>query len=365
MARSLVGSLANVFAGSDGTDEVLISATLVEEAEVVMAEPVGLLEQKWKLFVLPTCITLTLLAVLLSLTLTGIITPKGKEEFMETSEPSSSPTFDPRPTLEIVQERGYIRCGLFRGTWNAGEGFNLDLCRAVAAVVVGNPDSFKGVLVTNSNRWQLLHDKTIDLLVAGDTHTIEREVREGSTRSGFTFSSPYTYDGMIYYGNEAYVQCAEEHKRYDECSDLLICAVEGTTHHAFLARTFPFDHIKLVPTYEDVSEMLLNQSCNAGTYDKSFIPSVESLRNGIDDGTYALGHKMMTKEPLAIVTRNTDQEFSDIINWVVQALYFGEEQGLTKNETLCQNYTKNLTSHDVSELDFMNAILCRQLRQLN
>jgi len=65
---------------------------------------------------------------------------------------------------------------------------------------------------------------------------------------------------------------------------------------------------------------------------------------------------LLTKEPLAIVTRNNDREFSDIINWVVQALFYGEEQGLTKNSSLCQNYT-NFTSPG-SDLNFMNAVYC-------
>ena len=69
-----------------------------------------------------------------------------------------------------------------------------------------------------------------------------------------------------------------------------------------------------------------------------------------------LGDKLMTKEPLAIVTRNDNREFTDITNWVVQALFYGEEQGLTKDSSLYQNYT-NLTSR-VSELNFLNAVYC-------
>jgi len=65
----------------------------------------------------------------------------------------------------------------------------------------------------------------------------------------------------------------------------------------------------------------------------------------------------MTKEPLSIVTRNTDREFSDIINWIVHALFYGEEQGLTKNSSLCQN-SSNLTPHHASDLNFMNAVYC-------
>mmetsp|Transcript_19829 Transcript_19829/g.43151 ORF Transcript_19829/g.43151 Transcript_19829/m.43151 type:complete len:1013 (+) Transcript_19829:140-3178(+) len=365
-SENLRGAVLNILHGHD-TDhdpEVLVSATLVEEGsdvvggEVVMAEPVSFFDRKWKSFALPTCILLALLAVLLPLTLTGIINSQGEQyKSLDTPQPSFSPTFDTRATLEIIQTRGYVRCGLLNMTINSGQGFHLDLCRSVAAVVVGTPDGFEGVPTTYSNRWQRLHDKTVDLVILGDTHTIEREVRESSTGAGFSFSSPYNYDGMVYFGNGTFVRCAEDQKRYDECSDLLICVVEGSTHHVFVARTFPSDYYKLGSSLEEITEMLLNGSCNIGTYDKSAAQSITVLNDGIRDGIYTLGNKILTEEPLAIASRNTDWEFSDIINWVVHALFFGEEQGLTKNETLCQNYT-GLSSHVASDLDFMNAVYC-------
>jgi len=51
-------------------------------------------------------------------------------------------------------------------------------CRSVAAVVVGNPDGFEGVPTTFTNRWRRLHGRTVDLVILGDTHNIEREVKE-------------------------------------------------------------------------------------------------------------------------------------------------------------------------------------------
>merc|ERR1719379_3402690 len=68
-----------------------------------------------------------------------------------------------------------------------------------------------------------------------------------------------------------------------------------------------------------------------------------------------LGNETLTKDPHAIVTRNTDREFSDVVNWVVQALFYGEEQGLTKDMSLCHNYS-GLTSTHPSELNFLNAV---------
>ena len=63
-----------------------------------------------------------------------------------------------------------------------------------------------------------------------------------------------------------------------------------------------------------------------------------------------VGEKKMTKEPNAFLTRGDDREFSDAVNWVLQA-------GLKRDTTLCKNST-NLDSYQVSDLDFMNAVYC-------
>jgi len=160
----------NFFRGSNSGNtngrEVLIQATLVDqEASTVQAEPMmrSFIERKWKIFALLVCIILSVLAVVLSLSLTRIIhggededatTALGilREEDAEDDEkeiegefqpslppfshsPSSSPTVgaDPRPTLEIVQERGWVNCGLRSSVIANKKGFLIDLVRARSA----------------------------------------------------------------------------------------------------------------------------------------------------------------------------------------------------------------------------------------
>mmetsp|Transcript_35231 Transcript_35231/g.61868 ORF Transcript_35231/g.61868 Transcript_35231/m.61868 type:complete len:476 (-) Transcript_35231:287-1714(-) len=212
------------------------------------------------------------------------------------------------------------------------------------------------VLGTYNTRFRLLNDRTVDLLLLGDTHTIEREVRERTTGAGFTFSSPYYYDGMAYFGNENLVECAEKQQRYDDCSPLLICAGQESTSHDFVQSSFPSDFLMVSSSLDEMTEMLWNDTCNVIATDRSYLLNLASSDEN-SDRKFIVGNMLLTKEPLAIVTRNNDREFSDIINWVVQALFYGEEQGLTKNSSLCQNYT-NLTSHHVSDLNFMNAVYC-------
>ncbi|KAL7534572.1 hypothetical protein ACHAWF_004886, partial [Thalassiosira exigua] len=349
----------------------VVRATLVEEdrpdvddaevvGEVYMAEHVGFWDhRKAKRLACVMCALVSLLIVSLSFILTGVIDvggPSVEDDARPPAQPSSSPTFDPRPTLEVVQERGFVRCGLDGVTMEIG-GMKEDLCRSVAAVVVGNPDNFEKVEVTGSSRWNVLQNRDIDVLIYADTHTVVREVRESSSGFGFAFSSPYNYDGLIYSGNSTFVKCAEEHKRYKECSSISICVYKASTHYELLRMSFPSEYFKLVSSYAEMLDMLLNDTCNVVAEDKGFLhgglPDIFVAR----DRGFVEGGKMMTKEPLAMVTRNTDMEWSDAVNWVLQALIYGEEQGLTRDSSRCQ-IGANLDLQSASDLDFMNAVHC-------
>ena len=178
-----------------------------------------------------------------------------------------------------------------------------------------------------------------------------------STGAGFSFSSVYNYDGIVYIGNQTFVHCAEEQKRYAECSSLMICVTDDTSHYDFLNTAFPSDYFKAGSSYEETTQLLLNGTCNVAVHEKSYIQNEVQLKAYIRDGAFIMGTKMKTKEPLAIVTRNDDREFSDIVNWVVQALFFGEEQGQMKDLTLCEIYT-DLTWFGALDLDYMNAVYC-------
>ena len=115
----------------------------------------------------------------------------------------------------------------------------------------------------------------------------------------------------------------------------MICVAKATTHYDFLKTVFPSHYFKVGSTFEEVTEMLFNDTCNVAAFEKTHIQNDASLNNGISDGKFIVGTKLKTKEPHAIVTRNNDHEFSDIMNWVVQALFYGEEQGLTKDLKRC------------------------------
>lgn len=99
---------------SNRDSNVLISATLVEPMELAEAEPVGFCQKHAKAIGSTSFILLVALVTIISLSVNGIIDLRSTPQptLAPSSVPSMAPSFDPRPTLAIVQERGTLRCGL-------------------------------------------------------------------------------------------------------------------------------------------------------------------------------------------------------------------------------------------------------------
>jgi hypothetical protein len=105
-----------------------------------------------------------------------------------TGNPDEVPSSD--ATLGRIYNEGILRCGVpvdQRGfaitnpETGRMEGFDADLCRAVAAGIFG-PDNIDDrvefVPISAFERWSALQDRTYDVLARTTTHTMEREVLE-------------------------------------------------------------------------------------------------------------------------------------------------------------------------------------------
>ena len=172
------------------------------------------------------------------------------------------------------------------------------------------------------------------------------------------FSSVYFYDGLTYYGNRTFVQCAEEQMRYAECSFLKICVNENIFANSisFLS-PFPLDFFLVAPSDDEMLELLLNenQTCNVIITEQSHVLKIRSM-DAVETRNFVAANDLVTKEPVAAVTRKNDAEFTDIVNYVVQAIIYGEEKGIMKDLELCRPYT-SLTG-SAADLNFLYAVYC-------
>ena len=335
---------------------VLVDEENIPEGEVVDAQAVGSFEQKWKLMVFGVLVVAA--GALLAFGLTvgrqqpSPITPS------PTSSPTLKPTFDQRPTLEQIQERGFVKCG-----WNDRfVPLRYRVCELVASVLFGDPSKMEHVPVTKGDRFFLLDERETDLLVDAVSYTIQREVKEPLTKGSYIFSKMYSYARAIYMGNQTYVECAEAKKRYGHCSDMRICVVVPSNHYGFLQRQFPSDYIVPVPNTQGGSTTVLLDYYENGTCNTVFSDEIFRIRYSGEYDTFILknevffGTETVKIEPISIVTRGDDREFADVMSWVVNAAIYGEEQNISNNPSLCQPYDSPPTaSYDI---DYMLAVYC-------
>ena len=116
--------------------------------------------------------------------------------------PEYVPTYS--TTYDRVKARGYVICGtndefpgfsqemiLGGGGEERWEGFDVDLCRAIAAGIFGDPDAIEFEIVNGKTRFEFLLDGTIDVLSAATTYTYTRNVAKKLEFMPTTF-----YDGQ-------------------------------------------------------------------------------------------------------------------------------------------------------------------------
>jgi hypothetical protein len=186
---------------------------------------------------------------------------------------------------------------------------------------------------------------------------MERQVFEPTTGQGFAFSVPYLHNGLKFGGIPEYVACTDNAtmSNDDVCDGLNACVLDGTTHADIIAEKFPDSAITTALDSESLYSYFLSGRCNviAG---EQFDVAESILRNKGYEGAYSNGLMTHSKEPLCVVTRLDDVEWSDFVNWVLQALLTAEEQGITQRSADLVEPTDVFGEGSRYALAFQNAI---------
>ena len=244
-------------------------------------------------------------------------------------------------TLETIKTRGHLNCGISRRA-GFGElaadtlqwkGFDVDYCKALAAAIFdGSVDHIVYHVLPATGRFEAQDMGDVDVLSRITTYTLERDVFEPTTMQGFMFSQPVFYDGLSFGGVPTFVECADNLRTDDGCADLRICVNDGTTTVIRTSELFPSTNIVVKPTGEEALAGLVTGECNAiagGSHDLARA-SVESVGYS---GEYAIGSNRFSKEPLALVTRQDDAQWSDFVYWTVASTFYAEEMNITSTNS--------------------------------
>ncbi|CAB9497803.1 Putative amino-acid ABC transporter-binding protein YhdW [Seminavis robusta] len=263
------------------------------------------------------------------------------EESKKTAQGSSEVT-DARSTIDMIKERGYVRCGLLPAwAWNddtkqpVEDEMTVKYCRAMALAALGDSSKIEPVWVTFGTRFILLANNSIDITLTRDTHSMERDINEKGSNVGFSFTTPFSYTGMMFAGIPSFVDCAEALDSFSgHCRDLKICVVVNTTYIDALTKILEGGAI--VPSTNDPSGVLAQDSfleenfllgkCNvlAGSFNRmsKFLKTY--------DGEWKVGSKVFSRDPIALTTRDSDPQWSALASLVVNAFLIAESHNITK-----------------------------------
>lgn len=232
-------------------------------------------------------------------------------------------------TLDDVKKRGELICGVAtglagfaapndKGEWS---GFDVDMCRAVAAAIFQDATKVKFVPTTAKSRFPALQSGEVDMLARNTTWTYDRDVK-----LGFEFAGVNFYDGQGFMvRKDLGVKSA---RQLDGAS---VCVQTGSTTELNLGDYFRTHNMKYTPVMfekPDEARVAYEQGrCDAYTTDRSGLAAQRSELAKPED-TIVLPD-VISKEPLGPLVRHGDHQWGDVVRWVLNVMIIAEEKGLT------------------------------------
>ncbi|MBX3513755.1 MAG: amino acid ABC transporter substrate-binding protein [Xanthobacteraceae bacterium] len=233
-------------------------------------------------------------------------------------------------TLDDVKARGSILCGVSgglagfsqpddKGNWT---GIDVDFCRAIAAAVFNDPTKVKFLPLTAKDRFTALQSREIDVLSRNTTWTSSRD-----TSLGLNFA------GVVYYDAQGFmVRKAAKVSSALELSNTTVCVQSGTTTQLNLGDYFRSNNMKyeavVFNTADEVIKAYESGRCDVFTTDVSQIYAERLKLSKPDD--HMILPELISKEPLGPVVRHGDDQWFDIVKWVLFAMINAEEYDVSQ-----------------------------------
>ncbi len=229
-------------------------------------------------------------------------------------------------TLDDVKARGVLNCGSNTGLTGFGapdangdyQGFDVALCKALAAAIFGDQTKVKYIPTTGETRFTALSSSEADVLIRNSTWTYSRD-----NDLKFDFVAVNYYDGQGFMvKKDLGVSSAKE------LDGATVCIQTGTTTELNLADFFKANNISYTPvTVADDSEatrQFLAGACDAYTTDASGLAATRATLPTPAD--YVILPEIISKEPLGPLVRHGDNQWGDIVRWTYYALLAAEEK---------------------------------------
>jgi general L-amino acid transport system substrate-binding protein len=232
-------------------------------------------------------------------------------------------------TLEKVKARGNVVCGVnpdllgfstkdAQGSWS---GFDVDLCRALAAAIFNDPSKVQFTPLSTTERLQALQADKIDVLSRNTTWTFSREA---SLKLNFAAVTYYDGQGFL-------VRRSANATSALELDGASVCVQKGTTSELNFADFFRTNNLKYqlvaVETLDELLKVYDAGKCTVLTSDTSQLFAARLRLSAPDD--HVVLPDIISKEPLGPFVRFGDDQWLGIVKWTHFAMVNAEELGVS------------------------------------
>jgi general L-amino acid transport system substrate-binding protein len=244
-------------------------------------------------------------------------------------------------TIKTIRDRGHLICGSSpgvagfskpdaNGRW---EGFDTDICRALAMVIFNDQDKIRFVPLSSKDRLIALQSGEVDVLPRTTTWTLVRNAAQG-----VNFTAVNYYDGQGFMVRKSLrIQSSKE------LAGATICVAQGTTSELNLADYFRAHNMKYeIVNFVNAEEgfhAYANGRCDAYTTDLSALAAQKLSLAKPDE--HMLLPDVISKEPLGPWVRQGDERWFNLVRWTVFAMINAEELGITKANVEEMRQSKN------------------------
>jgi general L-amino acid transport system substrate-binding protein len=237
---------------------------------------------------------------------------------------------DAGAALDAIRARGAVKCAVNTGLPGFGapdsqgrwQGFDIDLCRAIAVALFNDRNKAQFEATTAANRFQALQSGEVDVLTRNVTQTLARDTSLGFHAAGVNF-----YDGQGFMVPKKLGIASA--KQLDGAT---VCVQPGTTTELNLTDYFRANNLKFTPVVieklDEVTAAFFSGRCDVFTTDASGLAAVRTTR-GADAENWVILPERISKEPLGPMVRKGDDQWFAIVKWTLMGLIEAEELGIT------------------------------------
>ena len=234
-------------------------------------------------------------------------------------------------TLDRVRARKRLRCGVTDNlpgfaehTLTGWRGFDVDLCRAVAAATLGDSRAVSITGLSNRTRYAALQSGTVDLVAGGGTYTFTHDVTLGLDFVGVSF-----YDSQGFLTAAPRPQRGAQTPAQKTIADLngqRICVQGGSPAQLVLAEGLKARGLSYQPIVKDDRQQALDayqrRECDAVADDLSVLGlDRAALRN---PERHVILAETLADDPTGPMVREGDDRWANVVRWTLNAMILAE-----------------------------------------